>query len=74
MRYGDQVSDIETSRMNNYGHVIVIGATNRPDALDPALWRPGHFDHEIFVGVPDEKAREEILSVLIRGLRFIRFI
>lgn len=51
------------------GYVIVIGATNRPDAIDPALRRPGRFDREIVLGVPDEKARFEILSVLTRNLR-----
>jgi ribosome biogenesis ATPase len=39
--------------------VIVIGATNRPDSLDPALRRGGRFDHEILMGVPDEAAREQ---------------
>jgi ribosome biogenesis ATPase len=51
------------------GYVLVIGATNRPDSLDPALRRPGRFDREFFVGVPDESAREEILSVLTRNLK-----
>ncbi|KAF8400925.1 hypothetical protein HHK36_014228 [Tetracentron sinense] len=51
------------------GYVLVIGATNRPDAVDPALRRPGRFDREIVLGVPDENARVEILSVLIRNLR-----
>ncbi|KAI9086025.1 hypothetical protein K1719_032102 [Acacia pycnantha] len=50
------------------GYILVIGATNRPDAVDPALRRPGRFDREIFLGVPDEYAREEILSVLTRNL------
>ncbi|XP_010554343.1 PREDICTED: cell division control protein 48 homolog C [Tarenaya hassleriana] len=50
-------------------HVLVIGATNRPDALDSALRRPGRFDREIPLSAPDEKAREEILSVLTHGLR-----
>ncbi|KAJ4828483.1 Cell division control protein 48 C [Turnera subulata] len=48
------------------GRVLVIAATNRPDALDPALRRPGRFDREINLGVPDENARVEILSVLTR--------
>ncbi|KAK6137968.1 hypothetical protein DH2020_028289 [Rehmannia glutinosa] len=51
------------------GYVLVIGATNRPDAIDPALRRPGRFDREIVLGVPDEKARVEILSVLTCNLK-----
>ncbi|PIA39513.1 hypothetical protein AQUCO_02600161v1 [Aquilegia coerulea] len=51
------------------GYVLVIGATNRPDAVDPALRRPGRFDREIVLGVPDEKARAQILSVLTSNLR-----
>ncbi|ASA77895.1 CDC48 family AAA ATPase [Thermococcus sp. 5-4] len=50
------------------GKVIVIGATNRPDALDPALRRPGRFDREIEVGVPDKKGRKEILQIHTRGM------
>ncbi|GAU38457.1 hypothetical protein TSUD_151800 [Trifolium subterraneum] len=42
-------------------HVLVIGATNRIDEIDSALRRPGRFDREILVGIPDESAREEIL-------------
>ncbi|PWN26847.1 AAA-domain-containing protein [Jaminaea rosea] len=49
--------------------VMVIGATNRPDALDAALRRAGRFDHEIALGVPDEKGREHILRVLAAKLR-----
>ncbi|KAJ3731945.1 P-loop containing nucleoside triphosphate hydrolase protein [Lentinula guzmanii] len=49
--------------------VIVIGATNRADSLDPALRRAGRFDHEISMGVPDEEARERILKVLTSSLR-----
>ena len=51
------------------GYVLVIGVTNRPDAVDPALRRPGRFDHEIALGVPDESARADILSVITRNLR-----
>ncbi|XP_072968937.1 cell division control protein 48 homolog C-like [Typha angustifolia] len=51
------------------GYVLVIGATNRPDAVDQALRRPGRFDREIALGVPDENARVEILSMLTRNLR-----
>ncbi|XP_071079549.1 nuclear valosin-containing protein-like [Haliotis cracherodii] len=49
--------------------VLVIGATNRPDSLDPALRRAGRFDREISLGIPDENARIRILQVLCRGLR-----
>ncbi|XP_053164142.1 nuclear valosin-containing protein-like isoform X4 [Hemicordylus capensis] len=49
--------------------VLVIGATNRPDALDPALRRAGRFDREICLGIPDEAAREKILKTLCRKLR-----
>ncbi|ONK79348.1 uncharacterized protein A4U43_C01F5450 [Asparagus officinalis] len=58
-------SQTETSEKKP-GYVLVIGATNRPDALDQALRRPGRFDREISLGVPDENARLEILSVLTR--------
>ena len=44
-------------------HVVVIGATNRPDALDPALRRAGRFDREISMGIPTEEARLKILQV-----------
>jgi len=50
------------------GRVIVIGATNRPEALDPALRRPGRFDREIYIHPPDTKARKEILLVHTRGV------
>ncbi|KAF3793025.1 Cell division control 48-like protein C [Nymphaea thermarum] len=63
-----QDSDSEASGKNP-GYVLVIGATNRPDAVDPALRRPGRFDREICMGVPDENARVEILSVLTTNLR-----
>ena len=49
--------------------VIVIGATNVPDALDPALRRAGRFDREIALGMPDEDARCRILQVLCRNIK-----
>ncbi|KAI9292522.1 AAA-domain-containing protein [Neoconidiobolus thromboides FSU 785] len=51
--------------------VLVIGATNRPDSIDPALRRAGRFDREISIGVPDEKSREKILRVLCKNLRIL---
>ena len=50
------------------GKVIVIGATNRPDALDQALRRPGRFDREIELRVPDRDGRSEILQIHTRGM------
>jgi len=50
------------------GQVVVIGATNRVDAIDPALRRPGRFDREIHIGVPDTKDRYEILQIHTRGM------
>lgn len=64
---GAEASDKTSDRRP--GYVLVIGATNRPDAVDQALRRPGRFDKEIALGVPDENARAEILSVLTRNLR-----
>ncbi|CAJ0936908.1 unnamed protein product [Ranitomeya imitator] len=58
--------------MNNpsvTAQVLVIGATNRPDSLDPALRRAGRFDREICLGIPDEGARLKILKTLCRKLR-----
>lgn len=49
--------------LKSRGSVIVIGATNRPDAVDPALRRPGRFDREIYFPLPSVKDREEILSL-----------
>ena len=54
--------------MNERDNVIVIGATNRRDALDPALRRPGRFDREIEIGVPDREGRREILDVHTRQM------
>jgi transitional endoplasmic reticulum ATPase len=50
------------------GKLVVIGATNRPNAIDPALRRPGRFDREIEIGIPDEKGRLEILQIHTRGM------
>jgi transitional endoplasmic reticulum ATPase len=49
-------------------NLVVIAATNRPDAIDEALRRPGRFDREIVIGVPDERGRREILSIHTRGM------
>ena len=54
--------------MKERGKVIVIGATNRPDALDPALRRPGRFDREIEIRPPDKRARKLILQVHTRNM------
>ena len=50
------------------GKLVVIGATNRPNAIDPALRRPGRFDREIEIGIPDEQGRLEILQIHTRGM------
>jgi transitional endoplasmic reticulum ATPase len=50
------------------GNIIVIGATNRVNAIDPALRRPGRFDREIELGVPDKEGRNEILQIHTRGM------
>ncbi|WP_188053363.1 CDC48 family AAA ATPase [Sphingosinithalassobacter sp. CS137] len=49
-------------------NVVIIAATNRPEAIDEALRRPGRFDREIVVGVPDERGRREILGIHTRGM------
>jgi transitional endoplasmic reticulum ATPase len=54
--------------LKSRGKVVVIGATNRPQALDPALRRPGRFDREIVIGVPDRDGRLEILQIHTRGM------
>ncbi len=54
--------------LDNRGQVLVIGATNRPDDLDPALRRPGRFEREVTVGVPDQAGRLEILQVHTRSM------
>jgi transitional endoplasmic reticulum ATPase len=50
------------------GNIIVIGASNRVNAIDPALRRPGRFDREIEIGVPDKKGRLEVLQIHTRGM------
>ncbi len=50
------------------GKVVVIAATNRPDSIDPALRRPGRFDREIEIGIPDAEGRFDILSIHTRGM------
>jgi len=54
--------------LKSRGKVIVIGATNRVNAIDPALRRPGRFDREIEINVPDKKGRRTILSIHSRGM------
>ena len=54
--------------MSTRGKVVVIGATNRINAIDPALRRPGRFDREIEIGVPDKEGRLEILQIHTRGM------
>jgi len=54
--------------MSTRGKVVVIGATNRVNAIDPALRRPGRFDREIEIGVPDRDGRLEILQIHTRGM------
>ncbi len=54
--------------LKSRGRVIVIGATNRPNSIDPALRRPGRFDREIEIGVPDKKGRLSILKIHTRNM------
>jgi len=54
--------------LKSRGEVVVIGATNIPNVLDPALRRPGRFDREIAISIPDKNARLEILHIHIRGM------
>ena len=53
--------------MDGRGQVIVIGATNRPDAIDPALRRPGRFDREFYFALPNREARRKILNIHTDG-------
>ncbi|MCF0226301.1 MAG: CDC48 family AAA ATPase [Methanobrevibacter sp.] len=54
--------------LKSRGQVVIIGATNRPDSIDPALRRPGRFDREIEIGVPDQEERLEILQIHTRNM------
>ena len=63
---------VELDGFDDQTSVIVIAATNRPDVLDPALLRPGRFDREVTVGLPDRAGREAILVIHTRPLRLAR--
>ena len=58
--------------LDDRGQVIIIGATNRPNALDPALRRPGRFDREIEIPVPDQRGRREILEIHAKPMPLTR--
>ena len=60
---------VEMDGFESNDGVILIAATNRPDVLDPALLRPGRFDRQIVVGIPDVKGREGILNVHVRKIK-----
>jgi cell division protease FtsH len=60
---------VEMDGFNTFGGLILIAATNRPDTLDPALLRPGRFDRQVVVGLPDINGREEILKVHTRKIK-----
>lgn len=53
--------------MDGRGQVVVIGATNRPDAVDPALRRPGRFDREFYFPLPNKEARRKIIDIHTKG-------
>lgn len=59
---------VEMDGFDTNQEVIVMAATNRPDVLDPALLRPGRFDRQVMVGLPDRKGREAILTIHTRGI------
>ena len=63
---------VEMDGFETNQEVIVIAATNRPDVLDPALLRPGRFDRQVTVGLPDRKGREAILKIHARGMPLAR--
>ena len=58
---------VEMDGFGNNEGVIIIAATNRPDILDPALMRPGRFDRQVYVGVPDLRDREKVLEIHARN-------
>jgi cell division protease FtsH len=60
---------VEMDGFDERQQVIVLAATNRPDVLDPALLRPGRFDRQVIVALPDQKGREGILRIHTRGLQ-----
>jgi cell division protease FtsH len=60
---------VEMDGFDEHHETIVIAATNRPDVLDPALLRPGRFDRQVTVGLPDRRGRERILQIHTKGLR-----
>jgi cell division protease FtsH len=59
---------VEMDGFDPHEDVIVVAATNRPDVLDPALLRPGRFDRQVTVGLPDKRGREAILRIHTRGI------
>ena len=63
------LSSMDSLASSEAGHVVVIGATNRPEAIDPALRRAGRFDREISLGIPDVASRARILQVMCHSLR-----
>ncbi|XP_005187952.1 nuclear valosin-containing protein-like [Musca domestica] len=63
------ISSLDNLKLSEGGQsVLVIGATTRPDVLDPALRRVGRFDHEISIGIPTRKDRKDILTIICEGL------
>ena len=60
---------VEMDGFDTQEGVIIIAATNRPDVLDPALLRPGRFDRQVTVNLPDVKGREEILRVHVKKIK-----
>lgn len=61
--YFSYISELDEHSVKTGSHVLVIGATNRPDSIDPALRRAGRFDREISLGIPNEKARQRFAFI-----------